>query len=58
MFFVGNELVRPNLTELLGLHVMNSSCEVIKLLHDMKAELEADAANDQSVYPSLSARQA
>jgi hypothetical protein len=27
--------------------------KVIKLLHDMKAELEADAANDQSVYDKL-----
>ena len=28
-------------------------CEVLKLLHDMKAELEQDAENDQSVYDKL-----
>merc|ERR1719261_2408450 len=27
--------------------------KVLKLLHDMKAELEQDAANDQSVYDKL-----
>ena len=30
--------------------------EVLKLLHDMKAELESDGKNDQAIYDKLASR--
>ena len=36
------------------LHLHSTACaQVIKLLHDMKAELESDGKNDQAIYDKL-----